>query len=162
MEAINLNNANNTSMLRDSKPSALALLQCKCPRCRKGDMFVNKNPWRLKSTMKMNNECPMCGQPFDIEVGFYYGSSYVSYAFTLTVSAASFVLWWLTIGFSLYDNRIFYWLAFNSIFLLAMQPYFMRVARTGWLAFFVRYDRNWRANPPKELERTNSSQQNNW
>ena len=110
----------------------------------------------------MNKECPVCGQPFDIEVGFYYGSSYVSYAFTIATSAASFVLWWLTIGFSLYDNRIFYWLTFNSVFLLVMQPYFMRVARTGWLAFFVRYDRNWKTNPPQPLERTNSNEENNW
>lgn len=162
MEAINLKKTNNTSMLQHSKSGGLALLQCKCPRCRKGDMFANKNPWHLKSTMKMHNECPVCGQPFDIEVGFYYGSSYVSYAFTIATSAITFVLWWVTLGFSLYDNRIFYWLTFNSVFLLAMQPYFMRVARTGWLAFFVRYDRNWKTNPPKALERTNSHEQNNW
>jgi len=100
-------------------------------------MFQDKNPWHLKNTMKMNKECPVCGQPLDIEVGFYFGSSYVSYAFTVALSVITFVLWWLTIGFSIYDNRVFYWLAFNAVFLIALQPYLMRVARTGWLSFFV-------------------------
>lgn len=145
-----------------SNPSILNLLRCKCPRCRKGDMFVNKNPWKLKSTMKMNNECPVCKQLFNIEVGFYYGSSYVSYAFTVAFSVATFVAWWLIIGFSLYDNRFLYWLITNAILLLLGQPYFMRVARTGWLAFFVRYDKNWRSNPPKKYERTNEQHEGNW
>jgi len=163
METISLTQVNNIEMSdSESKPGILNLFLCKCPRCRRGDMFQDKNPWHLKNTMKMNKECPVCGQPLDIEVGFYFGSSYVSYAFTIALSVATFILWWLTIGFSLYDNRVFYWLAFNAVFLIAMQPYLMRVARTGWLSFFVWYDKNWKANPPKALERTNKDQQNNW
>ena len=125
-------------------------------------MFENKNPYVLKETMKMNKECPVCGQPFNIEVGFYYGSSYISYAGALALSAATFIAWWALIGFSLSDNRFFYWLAFNAFFLIATQPYLMRFARTGWLAFFVRYDKNWRTNPPQPLERTNDDQERNW
>ena len=34
----------------------------------------------------MNKECPVCGQPTEIEVGFYYGTSYVSYALTVALS----------------------------------------------------------------------------
>jgi len=145
-----------------SKPGLLNLLKCKCPRCRRGDMFQDKNPWHLKNTMKMNKECPVCRQPLDIEVGFYFGSSYVSYAFTVALSVATFVAWWVLIGFGIDDNRIFYWLAFNAALLIVLQPYFMRVARTGWLAFFVRYDANWKTNTPQAPERTNSDQENNW
>lgn len=146
----------------EGKPSMFSLLQCKCPRCRQGDMFESKNPWNLKKTMKMYKECPVCKQPLNIEVGFYYGSSYVSYAFSIAISAATFVAWWLLIGFSVYDNRFFWWLGINATILLLLQPYLMRVARTGWLAFFVRYDKDWRINPPKPLERTNRDQENNW
>ncbi|MET0393000.1 MAG: DUF983 domain-containing protein [Chitinophagaceae bacterium] len=148
--------------LKDSKPGALNLLACKCPRCRKGDMFQHKNAWNLKHTMKMNKECPVCKQPFDIEVGFYYGSSYISYGATVALSVFTFAAWWLTIGFGLEDNRFLFWVITNAVLLIVTQPYLMRVARTGWLAFFVRYDKNWRANPPKPVERTNDSQQNNW
>lgn len=143
-------------------PSALSLFACKCPRCRNGNMFVNKNPWKLSSTMKMHKECPECKQPFDIEVGFYYGSSYISYALTIALSVATFVAWWVLIGFSVDDNRIFYWLGFNSLLLLLLQPYLMRVSRTGWLAFFVRYNKNWRTAEPAPLERTNKTHQHNW
>lgn len=142
--------------------SAFNLLKCKCPRCRKGDMFEDKNPWHLSKTMKMNKECCVCNQPLDIEVGFYFGSSYVSYALSVALSVATFLAWQVFIGFSLYDNRIFYWLALNAILLLVAQPYLMRVSRTGWLAFFVHYDKDWKINPPQPLERTNKEQENNW
>jgi uncharacterized protein (DUF983 family) len=163
METIKLHQTNNPNMASsEHTPSIFNLFLCKCPRCRRGDMFQDKNPWHLKNTMKMNKECPVCGQPLDIEVGFYFGSGYVSYAFTIALSVASFVAWWFTIGFSLYDDRVWYWLIFNAVFLIAMQPYLMRVARTGWLAFFVWYDKNWRTNPPQPLERTNKDQEANW
>jgi uncharacterized protein (DUF983 family) len=146
----------------ERKPAIINLLKCKCPRCRRGDMFENKNPYVLKETMKMYKECLVCGQPFNIEVGFYYGSSYISYAVAIVLSAVTCVAWWGLIGFSLSDNRFFYWLAFNAVFLIAAQPYLMRIARTGWLAFFVRYDKNWRTNSPQPLERTNEDQERNW
>src|SRR5215510_8587941 len=68
------------------------LFACKCPRCRLGNMFETSNPWRLKTTMKMNKHCPVCGQPLDIEVGFYYGSSYISYALSIAFCVASLLL----------------------------------------------------------------------
>ena len=163
METIGFSKANNERFTKqDVKPSILNILKCKCPRCRRGDMFKDSNPWKLKNTMKMNKVCPVCDQPFDIEVGFYYGSSYVSYALSIALAVATFFAWWIIIGFSLHDNRFFYWLAFNAIFLVVMQPYLMRIARTGWLAFFVRYDNDWKNNAPQALERTNKDQENNW
>jgi hypothetical protein len=145
-----------------SKPGVLNLFACKCPRCRKGDMFVDKNPWHLKNTMKMNKVCPVCGQPLDIEVGFYFGAGYVAYAFSIALSVATLVAWWVLIGFSFTDNRLLYWVASNAFLLIALQPYLMRVSRTGWLAFFTKYDPDWKNNTPKMLERTNRDQENNW
>jgi len=110
----------------------------------------------------MNKECVVCKQPFDIEVGFYYGSSYISYALTVAISFITFMLTWFVFGFSLQDNSLLYWIVSNSIILIVLQPYLMRVSRTGWLAFFVRYDRNWKTNAPKPRERTNKEQENNW
>ena len=146
----------------ESEPSFLNILRCKCPRCRRGDMFSERNPYRLRTTMKMNAVCPVCGQPFDIEVGFYFGAGFTSYALSVALCAASFVGWWLLIGFSLRDNRLFYWIAFNAVLLIALQPVLMRLARAIWLAFFIRYDINWRANLPQNPERTNEDQKNNW
>src|ERR1700741_2335731 len=118
METITTKPINNIDPLSiERKPSVLNLLKCKCPRCRKGDMFENKNPYALKETMKMNKNCPVGGRPLIFEVGFYYGSSYISYALSIALTVATFIAWWILIGFSVDDNRIFYWLIFNSIFL---------------------------------------------
>ena len=110
----------------------------------------------------MNTVCPVCGQPLNIEVGFYYGSSYISYGLSLLISGLSFTAWYFLLGFSLYDNRVFYWLTANAILLVALQPWLMRVARTGWLAFFVGYQKDWRNSPLKQYERVNLQQENNW
>ena len=104
----------------------------------------------------MPKNCPVCGQPTEIEVGFYYGPGYVSYALTVAFSLATFVLWFVTIGMSVDDNRFFYWLGFNAVLLILMQPYLMRLSRTIWLTFFVRYDPHWKEHGvnKESLERT--------
>ena len=56
----------------------------------------------------MHKNCPECGQPTEIEVGFYYGTGYVSYALTVALSVASFVAWYVVIGMSVDDNRFFF------------------------------------------------------
>src|SRR3954464_16077383 len=109
------------------RPSyTLSVLDNRCPRCREGHLFVSKNPYALKhhQFMKMNEKCPVCGQPTDIEVGFYYGTSYVSYALTVAFSIVTFILWWMLIGFSIDDNRIFWWLGINAFLLILLQPIF--------------------------------------
>ena len=112
--------------------------------------------------MQMNEHCPVCGQPTDIEVGFYYGTSYVSYLIALVLSAITFLLWWLIIGFSFTDNRFFYWITFNAVLLIVMQPWLMRFSRSLWISWFVRYNPDWQSSRPEDLERINKDQMNNW
>ncbi|MEO6316007.1 MAG: DUF983 domain-containing protein [Chitinophagaceae bacterium] len=150
-----------STVAQKERASVLQLFACKCPRCRNGDMFATKNPWKLKHTMKMNKTCPVCNQPLDIEVGFYFGAGYVSYALTVAFSAVTIIAWWRSIGLN-DESSLLYWLVTNAILMLLIQPYLMRVSRTGWLAFFVPYDPWWKINPPKKLERTNKDQENNW
>lgn len=91
----------------------------------------------------MHEHCPTCGQLTEIEDGFYYGTGYVSYALSVAICVASFIAWWLIIGFSLHDTRLFWWLGFNAILLIGLQPWLMRLSRTLWLSWFVKYDPNW-------------------
>ncbi len=143
--------------LKRNKPNFfLSLFEQKCPRCRTGDMFQTKKPYDLKRFMKMNERCPVCSQVMEIEVGFYYGTSYISYALTVALSAATFVAWMVLIGFSLADNdkRLFYWIGFNAVFLLLLQPWLMRLSRAVWLSFFVKYDMDWEQHNLSESEQT--------
>jgi hypothetical protein len=114
--------------------------------------------------MKMNETCPVCGQPTDIEVGFYYGTSYVSYALTVAFSVATFIAWKVLIGmsFSIDDNRVFYWFFVNLVLLLVMQPLFMRFARSLWLSWFVKYNPRWQDEAVKENERVIKEYMKGW
>jgi uncharacterized protein (DUF983 family) len=145
------------------KPSYLfSVLSNRCPRCRHGKIYQSANPYDLGNTVKMKETCPSCGQPTEIEVGFYYGTGYVSYALSTAVSVASFLIWWLIIGFSLDDNRFFWWLGINAVLLVVMQPLLMRMSRTLWLSWFVSYDPNWRNSRAEAPERVNKEQAGNW
>ncbi|MEN9684694.1 MAG: hypothetical protein RLZZ28_480 [Bacteroidota bacterium] len=112
----------------------------------------------------MYEHCPVCGQPTEIEVGFYYGTGYVSYALSIALLTASFVAWKVLIGvsFSIDDNRIFYWMGTAFTLLFLMQPILMRLSRTLWLSWFVSYDPKWQEHPIEEPERVVPGQMNNW
>ncbi|OQP57675.1 hypothetical protein A3860_08570 [Niastella vici] len=131
---------------KDQKPGYLwSLLHNKCARCRSGDMFQVRSAYKLKHVMKMHDKCPVCDQRMELEVGFYYGTGYVSYALTVALSVTTFVAWWVLIGMSVNDNRFFWWLGINIGLLVLLQPYLMRLSRAIWLSFFVRYNANWHA-----------------
>lgn len=143
----------------------LSTFQARCPRCREGKIY--KNPFKYsfsKENMDMHTECPVCKQPTEIEVGFYYGTGYVSYALTIAISVATFIAWKVLIGlsFKIDDNRIFYWLGANIVLLILMQPIIMRYARVLWLSWFVSYDPQWREHEVEQPERVNKEQANNW
>lgn len=113
--------------------------------------------------MEMNRECTVCGQATEIEVGFYYGTSYVSYALSVALSVSSLVAWWVIIGLSTSDNRFFFWLGFNAVLLIVLQPWLMRVSRSFWISWFVNYDPDWKKHQPVDFsERMNAEQANNW
>jgi hypothetical protein len=142
----------------------LSVLKDRCPRCRRGPLFVVGNPYRLKTTTKMHQHCPVCGQPTEIEVGFYYGTGYVSYALTVALSVATFIAWWVIIGISINDNSVYWWLTINSILLVLLQPWLMRISRSLWISWFVKYDPEWESKKDFkfENERSNKEQQGNW
>jgi uncharacterized protein (DUF983 family) len=117
-----------------------SVLRNKCPRCREGALFTSKNPYQLRKITDMPEHCPVCGQSFEPEIGFYYGTGYVSYGLSVAATVASLLIWIATIGISLYDNRIFWWLGIHIALMILIQPVLMRWSRSIWIAFFVRYD----------------------
>jgi len=147
------------------KPSYLgATVQCRCPRCREGKLFSRPFNFRYRGNLDMPPTCPVCGQPTEIEVGFYYGTGYVSYALTIALSVATLVAWWVLIGFSTNDNRFFWWMGSNAVLLVILQPLIMRLSRSFWISWFVSYDPNWRDHEltQEDFERLNRDQSGNW
>lgn len=135
---------------------------CRCPRCREGKLF--SYPVSLgKKNLEMKKNCEVCGQPTEIEVGFYYGTGYVSYALAIAITVTSFITWFVLIGMSTSDNRFFYWLGTNSLLLIILQPWMMRLSRSIWISWFVKYDPEWERHQPVDVsERLNPDQANNW
>jgi uncharacterized protein (DUF983 family) len=151
------------AQINDEKPGLLiSILKNKCPRCRRGDLYKNKGAFRIKGLMAMNEKCPVCSQPLDMEPGFYYGTNLISYALAVLISVVSFVVWILTIGISLEDSRFFWWIGFNAILLVALQPPLMRFSRTIWLNFFVKYSPRWKEGDIVEAFNVNKEHGSNW
>ena len=98
----------------------------------------------------------------ELEVGFYYGTSYVSYALTVAISVATFVAWLVLIGIST-EMHLFYWLGANALILFLLQSRLMRLSRSLWISWFVKYDPKWKENQPVDFsERLNADQAGNW
>lgn len=144
---------------QDIKRSYLgSVFTCRCPRCRQSHLFEDRNAYHLKNTLKMHKACPTCGQPTEIEVGFYTGAAYTSYALMIAVLTSVTVAWYVLIGFNmrdLDDMRIFWCLLTGVAAVLITTPYVMRLSRSLWLSFFVHYDKNWRTNKLTDFERIN-------
>lgn len=118
-----------------SKSSKLySVLNHRCPRCHEGEVFVSKKAFRPKFD-EMNTNCSHCGLKFERETGFFYGSMYVAYGLSISLSLAVFVL-----IYTFVDIPLWLYLVINSVILLVMVPINFRLARILWLNFFVKYE----------------------
>lgn len=133
-----------STKITNHQPNILwSVLTNKCPHCRKGHLFTNHNPYDLRTSMRMPEHCAECGQPFELQTGFYFGTGYVSFGLSVSLCAISFILWFITIGMSAQDNRVLWWIAANAALLLVLQPLLQRLSRSLWITFFVPYDKDW-------------------
>ena len=76
----------------------------------------------------------------------------MSYALAVAVSVTTFVAWLVLIGVSTDDNRIFWWLGLNTVLLIVLQPWLMRLSRAIYMRFFVKYDENYEKTKPVEFD----------
>lgn len=121
-----------------NKPNlVLSILNNKCAKCREGSIFAVKNPYKLKTCLTMHEKCPVCGNPSEMETGFYYGALYVSYGLTVAFCVFTFLIWFFTVGIST-NEKIMWWLGINAVLLLLIQPPIMRWSRTLWMYMFVK------------------------
>ena len=84
--------------------------------------------------------CPQCGQKVELEIGFWYGTGYVSYMVSVLFSLFNLAWYWIFIGISWRDDSVFHWLIVNGILLGLIMPGLIRWSRTLYLSFFVRYE----------------------
>lgn len=90
----------------------------------------------------MPHHCDKCGQKMEIELGFYYGTGYISYAICVGLSIFNFIWYYFIFGVTWRDNSIFYYLATNIGLILLLQPFIIRYSRVIYLHMFVKYQQN--------------------
>jgi len=107
----------------------------KCPKCQKGNFFINSNPFIFKNVLKIYDNCPHCHFKYMIEPSFFYGAMYITYAVTVFASLILFLIGYL-IGLRLVDNLIFI-----AIILAIFSPLSLRLSRLIYINIFVNYDK---------------------
>lgn len=102
-------------------------------------MFIQKSIFPLNKLLQMPERCPVCGQKMELEVGFYYGTGYVSYALSVGMLGIVFAAYWILFGLSYKDYSVFYALGTAVTIVLLLQPWLMRISRVLYLYVFVKY-----------------------
>jgi uncharacterized protein (DUF983 family) len=113
-----------------------SLVKAKCPSCHEGNFFETQNPYNLRKFDKMHHKCPVCGEDFERETGFYYGAMYVSYGLTVGFGITVYAIMCGLFDFS----EVTFLITFALLQLLLM-PVFYRLARLVWINTFVHYNK---------------------
>ena len=105
----------------------------KCPQCQEGRFFQHGITLNPKQNLMVDKNCESCGLKYMIEPSFFYGAMYVSYALTVGLAVAIFVISYL-LGLGLIGS-------FIAIFvtLVVSTPLTMRVSRLLYINMFVHY-----------------------
>ena len=122
------------------KTLASALLEGKCPRCRKGDMF-SYPATNLSKFNVMNKTCPHCGVRLEPEPGFYQGAMYIGYGFTVAVM----VIVGLILYFFFDDPSEWVYIGVVVAIMILAVPLNYRYSRIVYLYSFggIKYDSGW-------------------
>ena len=110
-----------------------SILKGKCPVCHEGDLYQKRNPYVISDTLKMHERCSHCDTKYKIEPSFFYGAMYVSYALTVAMAVAVFVICYL-IGLELIPAFIAI-----VIILVISNPFVMRISRLLYINMFVHF-----------------------
>ncbi len=108
-----------------------AMLNAKCPQCRKGDMFKHKW-WSVSKFAQFYQTCTVCNLRFEREPGFFYGAMFVSYAMIVAmVTMVWFILYFI------FNNPIFQiYLTVIIILNIVLLPILFRYSRVLYIYAF--------------------------
>ncbi len=112
---------------------AYSIFKLKCPRCQEGDLFET-GTFSFQKSFDMPQNCPVCGQKYFLEPGFYYGAMFISYI--ITGWFALIVVGTLILVFGV-DWQVAFGLMVAAMAILFV--WFFRISRAIWISFNVKY-----------------------
>jgi len=109
-----------------------AVWNAKCPRCRRGDMFMT--PMYGFKTQNMYTNCSNCNLKYERELGYFYVSMFISYALNVAQMIIVGILTYFITRNT--DNP---WLYMGTIFpvVLILAPFNFRYSRVLLLHFMT-------------------------
>jgi uncharacterized protein (DUF983 family) len=121
-------------MLKGTK--LYSILFQKCPRCHEGELFEERNPYKITKIWNMPERCEKCDQLYSLEPSFFYGAMYVNYALTVAIAVAVFIaMWVLGSPWELYE-----YLIGIVIGIVVLAPLTFRLGRGIWINLFISYE----------------------
>ncbi|MCC3152743.1 DUF983 domain-containing protein [Hymenobacter sp. BT770] len=120
--------------------NAMALLALRCPRCHQGKLFTH-SALNLTKFAEMPAQCPVCGQSFEPEPGFYFGSMFITYGFNVAMVLGLGVLIYYVFG----NPDTWVYVSVVTVAALVLAPLVLRYSRAMMLYWFggVHYDPKW-------------------
>jgi uncharacterized protein (DUF983 family) len=115
-----------------------SLLKEKCPKCRKGNIFLNKHIFPLKYCLKTVDYCATCGQKIKVENNYGQGMNFV---FIFIIYFFNLFWYWPIVGLSFKDNSIYYYIAVSTVMVLVLQPWLMRFSRVLFLYLVIKFSK---------------------
>lgn len=113
------------------KSSMHALIEAKCPKCRKGNLFAYRALDFTKFD-KMHSHCTHCNFRFEVEPGFFIGAMYVSYAMVIALMFVVAIIIYYAFGNP--PNWVYY-ISFPALITLFL-PFIFRYSRVLYLYAF--------------------------
>lgn len=119
----------------DGKPGVFAsMMALKCPQCREGNLFKTPGLYTINGMGNMYERCPKCNLKYEQEPGFWWGSMYLNYGYSVAIILPVFVILKVFVGLSFYAS-----LAFSGLVLAIFIPVVFRLGRATWLYWFGKY-----------------------
>lgn len=111
-----------------------SIIHVKCPRCQEGEVFKERNPYRMGRMFQMFDTCSHCGLRYEFEPGVYFGAMYISYSFAVAIFVAVYILMSI-----IYDPGIWDIVIALAVILVLGSPLIFRLSRITWLNLFIKY-----------------------
>lgn len=120
--------------------TALALAQLRCPRCHEGHLFTY-SALNVTKFALMPEQCPVCGQTFEPEPGFYFGSMYITFAFNVATTLVLGVFIYYLLG----NPDTWVYVVAVTVVTVLLTPVILRYSRALMLYLFggAQYNKNW-------------------
>lgn len=108
-----------------------------CPKCHEGRFWKTNNPFKniLLKNSESSISCEKCLIKYELEIGFWYGAMYISYA----IGVALMLFLWGVLSFFFPLMDVLLLISLVVIGILIFSPINYHISRLIWINIFIKY-----------------------